>query len=386
MPGRPLRVGVISANWGMLAHLPAWRAVGVEVTAVCTSRQETAEVARRRYRLSKAYWDHAAMAADPDLDIIDVGTRPDLRREMVLAALAAGKHVFAAANFAADLTSAREMRDARRAAGLVGALDSTLPWIPAHRLVKRWLEAGELGRPISVSTQLNIGLFNGPRPVGDGWRWFAERRHGASALRNLGTHSLHLLVHLLGPVEAVAGQATKALPQWRFTDGSVVRPEVEDTAQLLLRFASGVMGSVAVGWSSPAWTGWRMELSGDRATVVTHDEGTFPTSRGTRLFRGQDGGRLEPREIPEDFVNPAGVRFATDPGPPQAHDIAAAMQAMVGAIRGDGAALPDFEAAYHVEAVLEAARRAIDGCCWVDVAGVEPAAESPVALSAGSLT
>ena len=41
-----LRVGIISAAWGTFAHLPAWRAVpGVEVTAVCTSRQETAEAA-----------------------------------------------------------------------------------------------------------------------------------------------------------------------------------------------------------------------------------------------------------------------------------------------------------------------------------------------------
>jgi hypothetical protein len=38
------RAGIISANWGAMAHLPAWRGVpGVEVTAICTSRRETAE-------------------------------------------------------------------------------------------------------------------------------------------------------------------------------------------------------------------------------------------------------------------------------------------------------------------------------------------------------
>ena len=41
-----LKVGIISANWGAMAHLPAWRSLpGVEVTSICTSRQETAEAA-----------------------------------------------------------------------------------------------------------------------------------------------------------------------------------------------------------------------------------------------------------------------------------------------------------------------------------------------------
>ncbi len=44
-----LRVGIVSAGWGAFAHLPAWRAIpGVEVTAICTSRQETAEAAQVR--------------------------------------------------------------------------------------------------------------------------------------------------------------------------------------------------------------------------------------------------------------------------------------------------------------------------------------------------
>src|SRR5258705_2339559 len=183
------------------------------------------------------------MAADPDLDIIDVGTRPDLRRDMVLAAIAHGKHVFAAANFAADIDAAREMRDAARAAGVVTALDSAIAQAPAHRRVKELIAEGMLGRRVSVATRLNMPLFHGPAPVGDHWRWFAKRAHGASALRNLGTHSLHLLVDLLGPIEEVTALGSIGLPEWRFPDGDVIVPEVEDSAHLLLRFASGVIGT-----------------------------------------------------------------------------------------------------------------------------------------------
>ena len=72
-----LRVGIVSAAWGGFAHLPAWRAIpGVEVTAICTSRQETAEAAAARLGVARPFWDAEAMCADPDIDIVDCGTRP----------------------------------------------------------------------------------------------------------------------------------------------------------------------------------------------------------------------------------------------------------------------------------------------------------------------
>lgn len=99
-----LKVCIVSANWGMRAHLPAWQATGeAEVRAVCTSRRETAEAAAGKYGVAKPYGNAIAMCADPDLDVIGIDTKPDLRAPMVLAALRNGKHVFASANFAPDL-------------------------------------------------------------------------------------------------------------------------------------------------------------------------------------------------------------------------------------------------------------------------------------------
>lgn len=81
-----LRVGIISANWGAVAHLPAWRALpDVEVVGICTSRQETAEAAAEKFGIERPFWDAEAMAADPDIDIVDCGTRPNIRHSMVKA-------------------------------------------------------------------------------------------------------------------------------------------------------------------------------------------------------------------------------------------------------------------------------------------------------------
>lgn len=363
-----LRVGIVSANWGMRAHLPAWQATGdAEVRAVCTSRQETAEAAAAQYGVPKAYWDATALCADPDLDIIDVGTRPDLRAPMVLTALANRKHVFASANFAPDLKTARKMRDAARKAGTVCALDSVFPWQAAHRHLKAMLDAGDLGRPIAVHARLFISHFATPDAGGAGWRWFGVRKHGASAMRNLGTHSLHLLTWLLGPVKAVAAQMATAKEVWNFPDGSVQRPEVEDTAQLMLRFRGGTMAVLTVGWSSPARTGWYMELTGERATMVSVDSHGFPCGPRLKLSKGSAGGMLEPVTISPELEQPEGIRFDVPPTIPQVHDIADTVKNMAHAIRTGGTALPDFEAAFHVEAVLDAAHRAAVAREWITV-------------------
>ena len=362
--GRPLRVGIISANWGMIAHLPAWCGNGIEVAAVCTAHEETARAAAERYGIGRAYWDYRELAADPTLDIVDVGTRPDLRRDMVLAALSHGKHVFAAANFAADIAAAREMRNAARQAGTVCMLDSTLTVVSAHRELARQIKAGLIGRPISVSAKFQIGLFNGPEPIGAHWRWFGVKRHGASAMRNLGTHALHLLVELFGSVEAVAAQEACAQREWRFPDGSIQTPEVADTAQLLLRFASGTIGTLDLGWANPALVGWRLQVNGEIGTLAAEAPGSwFPTSHSVQLMQGRDAEAL------------AAVKLAHDPSPelqagapPQATDIARLLAGFVAAIDGDrGLAQPDFERACHIETVLEAARLAITDRRWVDL-------------------
>src|SRR5690606_28456425 len=104
LAGKPLRVGIISANWGVHSHLPAWRSLdGVEVTAICTSRPETAVEASRDFDIARPFHDFRALAADPDIDLVACGTRPPLRYQMVMAALEGGKHVYNGIPFAPDL-------------------------------------------------------------------------------------------------------------------------------------------------------------------------------------------------------------------------------------------------------------------------------------------
>jgi len=361
--GDRLRVGIISANWGVTAHLPAWRAVkGVDVVAICTAHEETARAAAQANEITRPFWDFEAMAADPEIDLIDCGTRPDLRERMVAAALEGGKHVYNGVPFATEFDGARQLRDLARASGSVTAVDAFAQWLPAHQLMKERIEDGYIGAPHTLSATFDLSLFNRPAAIFP-WKWFADPRYGASALRNLGSHALHMMVFLYGPIVEAIGDTRRFLDEWRFDDGQIIRPDVADTATALLRFQNGAMGQLRVGWSVEGAEGWRIAAHGKRGSLVA-EHNHFPTARDTRLYGERSTveswmghHRGEPLPIPERLRSPPGIAFTVDDAPSQSFPMALAFQDMRRAMAAGGSAAPSFEQAWHVEQVLEAIRR-----------------------------
>jgi predicted dehydrogenase len=365
-----LKVGIISANWGTLAHLPAWRAVpGVEVVGICTSRQETAEAAAQRYDIARAFWDAEAMANDPDIDILDCGTRPSIREEMVLAALRARKHIYNSIPFAASLDGARTIHDAWREAGTVGVVDAYAEWLPAHATAREMIDDGFLGHPFGGRCQFNLSLFNAPHPAFP-YNWFAQGGQGVSAVRNLGSHALHMLHFMLGDVVEVIAHDTQLLQHWPCTDGSVIEAQTNDFANALLRFASGLVMQLQISWNAPVPAGWSLDVFGSGGRLLMRSP-NFPTARDTVLEAGSAaGGALEPVHLPEQlFVAPEVMIDSTSPMPP-AYPMARVMNRMVGAILGEQPAHPDFAQAWTVERVLEAIRRSSDERRWVKISEI----------------
>src|SRR3546814_11000020 len=85
------------------------------------------------------------MAADPEIDIVDCGTRPPLRHAMVMAALGAGKHVYNGIPFAKDLADARAMAPAWRRAGTVAVVAAFLHAVPALVQMQAMIDALSIG-------------------------------------------------------------------------------------------------------------------------------------------------------------------------------------------------------------------------------------------------
>ena len=94
-----VRLGLIGASvqgtWSARSHLPALRASpDIELTAVCTTRADSAEAARQAYGAKLAFDDCREMVASPEIDAVAVVVRVPSHYAPTKAALDAGKHVY----------------------------------------------------------------------------------------------------------------------------------------------------------------------------------------------------------------------------------------------------------------------------------------------------
>ncbi len=99
MATEKIRVGIIGANvrygWGRDTHIPALSALPeFEITAVCTSRQETADETAKHFGIPHAFADPYKMVQHPDVDLVSICVRVPFHHQLGMAALNAGKHLY----------------------------------------------------------------------------------------------------------------------------------------------------------------------------------------------------------------------------------------------------------------------------------------------------
>ena len=97
--GGKLRVGIVGASPGRgfasIAHIPALQTLpNIEITAVCTTRQDSADAAARHFGIPLAFSDPARLAQHPDVDLVTVCVKVPDHYAPVMAAIDAGKHVY----------------------------------------------------------------------------------------------------------------------------------------------------------------------------------------------------------------------------------------------------------------------------------------------------
>src|SRR5258707_1048177 len=116
MTTEKIRVGIIGASmrsgWGRDAHIPALSALPeFEITAVSTSRQETADETAKHFGIPHAFADPYKMAQHPDVDVVAICVRVPSHHQLGMAALSAGKHLYCEWPLAATTEQAGQMRD-----------------------------------------------------------------------------------------------------------------------------------------------------------------------------------------------------------------------------------------------------------------------------------
>src|SRR5438128_2928840 len=197
--GSKIRVGIVGANpqrgFASIAHIPALQALAeFEITAVCTTRQSSAEAAARHYGAPLAFSDPEQLAQHPDIDLVTVSVKVPDHYRPVTAAIEAGKHVYCEWPLGRDtdeavrLLEAADRRGIRHAVGLQGQMS------PAINYARDLIADGYVGR---VLTATMIGCApNWGATIDRAYQ--ADRANGATLLTITGGHQIDALCHCLG--------------------------------------------------------------------------------------------------------------------------------------------------------------------------------------------
>jgi len=352
-----IRLGLIGASvkgtWSARSHLPAVRAsADVELTAVCTTRADSAEAARQAYGARLAFDDYRRMIASPEIDAVAVVVRVPSHYAPAKAALAAGKHVYCEWPLGRTTAEALELTALAKANRLVTAVGLQARVNPTLMHMKELVETGYVGEVMAVHVSLlREGVLS--RPSHRTWQRDAEL--GANTLTIANGHTVDAMRFVAGNLARLSAVVSTQAKQWLDT-GTNTLLDVTSPDHVLLsgRLLSGAVASSHVAAVPFAGSGYRMEIYGREGTLVASGEDS-PQLSEVVLHGAQRGNTLVPMPVPDRFT-------IASPGTPrgEAMNVGQMYTLFARAIHGGEAAQPTFETAVDTHRLIDAIVQASD--------------------------
>jgi len=257
-----IRVGLVGCGGIMGAHLPGWKAVAgrATVTAACDVNEGNAKWrAEELGGTAQIYTDWKAMLADNAVDAVDVALPHRLHRDAIVDAANAGKHILTEKPLCTTLEEAADIEAAVKANNVILMCAHNQMFEPAPRLARQWIREGKVGRVFSLRTVDCFLIGDRMDKAAWAWRGSAESSGGGCAL-DTGYHPTYLLVSIANsePKEVVSMSDNYNQPSL----------DAEDTAQTMVRFANGAVGTLQTSWGHPWPNGhWQFHAIGEKGQI-----------------------------------------------------------------------------------------------------------------------
>ena len=275
-----MNVGIIGAGGiAQKLHFPQIAEVAdMRVTHLAGRKESRLRLLAERVDVPHWTTDYRALLADDSLDGIIIALPHPQHVPVGLEVLAAGKHLLMQKPLCGDMTEADEfVAGVERSDRTVLVMPHFAPEIYRSRELIR---DGSIGKPSGAGCRTSHGgpevyyseVRDGFGEQGDDLWFFDAKQASVGALFDMGVYATAALVAALGTVRSVMGMtATLDKPT-----------ELEDTATLILQFASGAIATAETGWCDPART-WLFRVHGTRGKI------TVPGQDGASMTRWEPG-------------------------------------------------------------------------------------------------
>src|SRR5438105_4062846 len=203
-----IRVGIIGANpdrgWAAQAHIPALRSLAddFEITALSTSRRQSADAASKLFGVRSAFDNHQDLVSNPAVDVVAVTVKVPHHLELATAALGAGKAVYCEWPLGNGLNEAETLAALAKNKGVLAVVGLQARSAPAVAYVHDLVEQGYVGEVLSTTL---VGSGMGWWPTVDPFNaYLNDMKYGATMLSIAVGHTADALCYCLGEAREVS--------------------------------------------------------------------------------------------------------------------------------------------------------------------------------------
>src|SRR5438309_8105057 len=214
-----IRVGIIGASadrgWAAQAHIPALKSLSddFEITALSTSRRESADAAGKLFGVRLAFDNHQDLVNSDDVDVVAITVKVPHHLELATAALDAGKAVYCEWPLGNGLDEARRLAALAKKKGVLAVAGLQARFAPSVAYVRDLVKQGYVGEVLSTTlVGSGMGWGSTVEPLN---AYLNDRKNGATMLSIAVGHTADALCHCLGEVRELS--ATMAMRRVAFT-------------------------------------------------------------------------------------------------------------------------------------------------------------------------
>ena len=262
---REIGVGMLGYAFMGKAHSNAFKKIAYmtwppplvpRLVSIAGRNEEAVRNAAERYGYERWTTDWHDIVSDPSIGLFDNGGPNSLHAEPTIAAAEAGKHVICEKPLGRTADESYELWKRVAATGVKHLCAFNYRFVPANRLARDMIEAGELGE---------IRHFRGrylqdwgDDPTLDTWRFHADEA-GSGALGDLGAHVVDLARSLIGEFAAVSALVRTFLPGRK----------VDDAIEAAASFENGAVGTIeATRLALGRRNALQWEINGSKASLA----------------------------------------------------------------------------------------------------------------------
>jgi predicted dehydrogenase len=359
MPELVLGVGIIGVSpvwgWAATAHIPALRALPnyFEIRALSARSAESARAVGEMFGVSAVFSDHKELVTQSNIDLVAVTVKVPQHRELVSAALAAGKAVYCEWPLGRDLDDARAMASFAVEHGVRTAVGLQGRQAPVIEFVQQLLSDGYVGEVLSTTM---VGVSIAGDALVQPNAYMLDKTNGANLLTVPFGHSLDILSYVLGEFADLSAVSDVRRPLITIEEtGEQIVKTAADQIAVIGTLTSGATASIHIREAVAGGIGFLWEINGTDGTLrITADAALpeiFPlTVAGAR-------GRNEPAvlDVPAALTQKWPTLTSLEGAP--AFNVGRAYAAFAADIDNGTHTVPDFADAVRRHEVIAAIER-----------------------------